>query len=82
MTPDTSRTMARWLRCARAVAQFEALAFTARRLHLSQGALRAELRSIEAAFGVKLFKGPGPEAELRPEAIHLFLKQVGKEGRR
>lgn len=83
MTPDPSSASALpvqvdplWLRRARVVAQLGELAFAARRLHLSQAALRSGLRSIEAACGVALFDGHGPKASLIPNALERLLQRI------
>lgn len=88
MTPDPSSASAlplqldpRWRRRARVVAQLGELAFAARRLHLSQTALRSGLRSIEAACGVTLFDGHGPEASLIPNALERLLQRIDEAER-
>ncbi|MGH6627357.1 MAG: LysR family transcriptional regulator [Burkholderiaceae bacterium] len=68
----------RWLRRARVVAELCDLAFAARRLHLSQTALRSGLRSLEAACGVTLFDGHGPKAKLLPNALERLLQRIGE----
>lgn len=85
MTPDPSSVSVllaqidpRWLCRARVVAQLGELAFAARRLHLSQAALRTGLRSIEAACGVTLFDGPGPTAGLIPNALERLFLHIGE----
>jgi Bacterial regulatory helix-turn-helix protein, lysR family len=68
--------MTRTLRCAKTLVQLGDIAFAARRLRLSQAALRAELRSIEQAFGVTLFNGPEPGAGIVVEAVAQFERRA------